>query len=73
MDDQWVSFHIRDHLDNGEISVRHTIIEGYVSHTPLRDSSGILLNANPGGLLVANSTTPTTGENPSPKKRSTRS
>ncbi|RAL00050.1 aegerolysin family protein [Aspergillus ibericus CBS 121593] len=34
MDDQWVSFHIRDHLDNGEISVRHTVIEGGEFHNP---------------------------------------
>lgn len=26
---QWVSFHIRDRLAKGEISVRHTVIEGY--------------------------------------------
>ncbi|BCR99711.1 aegerolysin family protein [Aspergillus luchuensis] len=34
MDDQWVSFHIRDHLDKGEISVRHTVIEGGEFHDP---------------------------------------
>jgi hypothetical protein len=27
---QWVSFHIRDHLEDGEISVHHTVIEGYI-------------------------------------------
>lgn len=26
---QWVEFHIRDHLENGEISIRHTVIEGH--------------------------------------------
>lgn len=27
---KWVEFHIRDHLKDGEISVRHTVIEEYV-------------------------------------------
>ncbi|KAE8146045.1 aegerolysin type hemolysin [Aspergillus avenaceus] len=31
---QWVNFHIRDHLQNGEISVRHTVIEGGEFHHP---------------------------------------
>ncbi|KAJ5171972.1 aegerolysin type hemolysin [Penicillium capsulatum] len=31
---QWVSFHIRDHLEKGEISVRHTVIEGGEFHNP---------------------------------------
>ncbi|OJK01860.1 hypothetical protein ASPACDRAFT_1886326 [Aspergillus aculeatus ATCC 16872] len=31
---QWVQFHIRDHLDKGEISVRHTVIEGGDFHDP---------------------------------------
>jgi hypothetical protein len=26
---QWVSFHIRDHLED-EVSVHHTVIEGYI-------------------------------------------
>ncbi|KAJ5668894.1 hypothetical protein N7462_009964 [Penicillium macrosclerotiorum] len=25
---QWVSFHIRDHLENGEVLVQNTVIEG---------------------------------------------
>ncbi|KAH8431042.1 aegerolysin family protein [Aspergillus melleus] len=29
---QWVEFHIRDHLANGEINVRHTVIEGGEFH-----------------------------------------
>jgi hypothetical protein len=28
---QWVSFHIRDHLKDGEITVQNTVIEGYHS------------------------------------------
>ena len=28
---QWVSFHIRDHLKDGEITVQNTVIEGYRS------------------------------------------
>jgi hypothetical protein len=31
---QWVSFHIRDHLKDGEIKVQHTVIEGYRSLIP---------------------------------------
>lgn len=31
---QWVSFHIRDRLEKGEISVRHTVIEGYFHPGP---------------------------------------
>ncbi|KAA8645044.1 hypothetical protein EYZ11_011641 [Aspergillus tanneri] len=31
---QWVSFHIRDHLDNREISVRHCVIEDGQFHDP---------------------------------------
>ncbi|RAL10695.1 aegerolysin family protein [Aspergillus homomorphus CBS 101889] len=31
---QWVQFHIRDHLDKGEISVRHCVIEGGEFHDP---------------------------------------
>ncbi|PWY92205.1 hypothetical protein BO70DRAFT_357342 [Aspergillus heteromorphus CBS 117.55] len=30
----WVSFHIRDHLESGEISVRHCVIEGGEFHNP---------------------------------------
>ncbi len=30
---QWVSFHIRDHLKDGEITVQNTVIEGYRSHS----------------------------------------
>lgn len=26
---QWVSFHIRDHLESGDILVQNTVIEGY--------------------------------------------
>jgi len=26
----WVSFHIRDYLQDGEVSVHHTVIEGYI-------------------------------------------
>lgn len=25
---QWVAFHIRDHLDDGEVTVQNTVIEG---------------------------------------------
>lgn len=27
---QWVSFHIRDHIKDGEILVQNTVIEGYL-------------------------------------------
>lgn len=27
---QWVSFHIRDRLKDGEVTVQNTVIEGYV-------------------------------------------
>lgn len=36
---QWVSFHIRDHLKDGEITVQNTVIEGYRS---LPGLSGII-------------------------------
>ncbi|KAE8356317.1 aegerolysin type hemolysin [Aspergillus coremiiformis] len=31
---QWVWFHIRDHLQDGEVTVRHTVIEGGEFHNP---------------------------------------
>ncbi|KAB8071389.1 aegerolysin type hemolysin [Aspergillus leporis] len=31
---QWVAFHIRDHMGDGEITVRHTVIEGGEFHNP---------------------------------------
>ncbi|KAJ5389515.1 Terrelysin [Penicillium cataractarum] len=31
---QWVSFHIRDHLKDGEITVQNTVIEGGEFHSP---------------------------------------
>lgn len=37
---QWVSFHIRDHLKDGEITVQNTVIEGYGSPPPPVSNGG---------------------------------
>lgn len=68
---QWVSFHIRDHLKDGEITVQNTVIEGYRS-LPGGDSLTLayysLLTPRP---LAANSTPQPTAASRSTRTRST--